>query len=363
MHHDLPHDAAMPESDAAYKQYQKVLKFLFVWIAAVMVAVFSIDAPPFDPSYDDAEYSSTHGYFYSLILLYLPLVFLVFWYRQKRDEKQLRPLLRSLLSVVAVGAGVWVVLDVALANLFFLFPNADAQFLPAFWAFLWKDDCNSFWQFLKIPSCYPRSIPSEEVLFYAGAGALLTAMYMWAVEDFYSLYTLPRRDYIEEAKKVGPLIHWNRKLIALGIAIVAIGTLLKWLLGGGTGRIPLYLLAQVLIVFIPVSALYDRVHRFTNPRAFLFVLLLAVFVSTVWEVTLAIPFGWWNYQGHAMVGIYIPAWSNLAIEAPGLWLSIGWTSMFAYEVCKIKALTDRTWRQVLFGTAPRAAAAPELIAS
>ena len=35
------------------------------------------------------------------------------------------------------------------------------------------------------------------------------------------------------------------------------------------------------IVFVPLSALYTRVHSFTNPPAFIFVMLVHVLVSVV----------------------------------------------------------------------------------
>jgi hypothetical protein len=112
---------------------------------------------------------------------------------------------------------------------------------------------------------------------------------------------------------------------------------------------PSYLLAELLLVFVPLSALYNRVGSLTNIRAFTFVLPLHALISVVWEATLALPYGWWHYQDHAMMGATISAWSNLPIEAGGLWLSVGWTSMLTYEVAKIRVLSQRTWGELLFG--------------
>ena len=144
---------------------------------------------------------------------------------------------------------------------------------------------------------------------------------------------------------------WNRRFIFVGIAVAVLGIVIKkwgWWHPYHAG-LPYYLLAEIVIVFVPLSALYTRVHRFTNPRAFLFVMMIHILVSVVWEATFALPFGWWNYQPASMMGIFVEAWSNLAIEACGLWLSVGWASMFVYESTKIKVVTGKTWREVLFG--------------
>ena len=179
-------------------------------------------------------------------------------------------------------------------------------------------------------------------------------MYMWATEDFYDAYTISRPLYEKKAKEAPPLIKWNRALVLAGVGVLAAGLIAKkfgWWDHDSTGW-PYYLIVEVLIVFLPLSAVYTNVHQFTNPRAFMFVLVLHVLVSLAWEVTLALPYGWWDYQGHAMAGITITAWSNLAIEASALWLSVGWASMFIYETTKIKVLSGRTWKEVLLGPRP-----------
>ena len=45
-------------------------------------------------------------------------------------------------------------------------------------------------------------------------------------------------------------------------------------------------------------------------------------VSMLWEATLALPYGWWNYQRETMTGIFIGAWSGLPIEAIIVWSSL-----------------------------------------
>jgi hypothetical protein len=348
-----PQQVTRQRSTSDYQAYQKVLAFIAVWVLAVVLAVFLIDAPTVVPIWEHPDYHNTLGYTYSLVLLFLPLAFLGYWYYTSRDELDLRPLMRSMIRIVMASALGWVLLDIFLANALFSFPDSAAHLhqtlVPGY---LWSGECSTIWTLWKFPACYfPRSIPLEEILFYLGGAALLSMMYMWASEDFYSEYTLSRSDYTAQANEVGPLVHWNRRLVFIGIAMAIIGILIKkfgWWHPYHEGW-PVYLFAELAIVFVPLSALYTRVHAFTNTRAIIFVMLVHILVSVVWETTLALPFGWWNYKPHAMLGIFVEVWSHLAIEACGLWLSVGWASMFIYETSKIKVVTGKSWREVLFG--------------
>ena len=340
-------------SPAYYRGYQKVLVFIAVWVLAVVLAVFLIDVPEVGPIWQNDNYHHTFGYTYSLVLLFLPLAFLVRWYFESRDVLDLRALMRQIVWIVVFSAFSWIVLDILFANLLFSFPDKNAHvhatLVPGY---LWSGSCSTISSLWNFPGCYfPRSIPLEEILFYLGGAALLTLMYMWASEDFYSEYTLPRPEYTRQAKAVGPLVYWNKWFLVAAITLAVLGVLIKkfgWWHPYHAG-LPYYLFAELLIVFLPLAALYTRVRTFTNPRAFIFVMLVHVLVSVIWETTLALPFGWWNYRPYAMMGIFIEAWSRLAIEATGLWLSVGWASMFTYEATKIKVVTGKTWRAVLFG--------------
>jgi hypothetical protein len=336
--------------DLLYGEYRGLLTFIGVWVAAVVFAVSKVNAPDVPPIWRTDGYKSVGGYTYSLSLIALPLLFLGRWYYSRRDKKKLRPLMRALsVNVIVIGV-VWICLDVFLANKIFAFPNHDATILPMFWGYSWASGCTTLWTILR-GSCYQRNIPTEEIFFYLGNTALLSMMYMWATEDFYCEYTIPRAHYERAAKKAPPLIRWNRLIILVAAAMFVAGFIAKkfgWWPHDASGW-PSYLFIEIIIVFLPLAAVYTNVHAFTNPRAFMFVLVLQVLVSLVWEATLAVPFGWWNYQPHQMMGLTVSAWSNLPLEAWGLWLSVGWGSMFIYETTKIKVLSGRTWREVLWG--------------
>ena len=49
---------------------------------------------------------------------------------------------------------------------------------------------------------------------------------------------------------------------------------------------------------------------------------LILLISLLWEVTLAIPYGWWDYRPGAMMGLAIAAWRGLPVEAVCVWLAV-----------------------------------------
>ena len=44
------------------------------------------------------------------------------------------------------------------------------------------------------------------------------------------------------------------------------------------------------------------------PNGFTAALLAWIFISLLWEVTLALPYHWWGFNHEAMAGLYIKAW-------------------------------------------------------
>ena len=82
--------------------------------------------------------------------------------------------------------------------------------------------------------------------------------------------------------------------------------------------------------------------RFINWRAFSFTFFLLLLISLLWEVTLALPYGWWEYRSNILIGFHIGAWSGLPLEAVCVWLAVTFTTVITYEVIKIwKALGTR----------------------
>jgi hypothetical protein len=327
-------------------EFQKVLVFIAAWVAAVALAIAAVDIPP--PLPGEAS-TLSGGYTYSLVLVLLPWGFLLWWFQKARDEFDLRAIGKAVFWNAVMFGVLWTALDIFLAHRFFTFPEENTHLLPQIPGYTWSGACSTIWTFSNL-SCYELNIPLEEVVFYLVSAALLRMLYMWGTEDFFRLYTLPRSSYVEKAHLALPLVKLNKTLLVVGLVILATGIAVKkagW--HGNEAGFPYYLVALLTIVFGTLIALHTRVHKFTNSRAFLFAMALQVVISLVWEGTLALPYRFWNYQMTAMVGLTAVPWSNLAIEACFLWVSVGWSVMLWYEASKIKAVTGRSWPEVLTG--------------
>jgi hypothetical protein len=65
-----------------------------------------------------------------------------------------------------------------------------------------------------------------------------------------------------------------------------------------------------------------------------FTMLITTLISIIWEVTLALPRGYWNYNPEYMLGISIEPWNNLPVEAVSVWIFCS-LIILSYEYTKI----------------------------
>lgn len=338
--------------------WQKVLAFVAVWASAVIFALSKIRVSNVHTPHiwERPGYNLTHGYTYSLALILLPLLGLVWWYvKARRDDRDgsLRRLIRAVVKGALLTAAIFVLFDVLFASYLFRFPHAESVLGIRFWGYQWaaSGDCSTIWDVYRFPACYPRTIPIEEIAFYLGGAAVLRGMYIWASEDFLSLYTLPPADYAAQARGVRRLVSLNVVPILIVATVFALGLYAKR--QHDPGGYPVYLILQIVIIWPPLLLLYGRVKPFINTRALLMVMVLQVLVSVIWEATAAVPYGWWAYQPQGMIGQFVLPWSELPIEACGFWIGVGWSATFIHEATKIKVRSQRSWRGVLFGEPTR----------
>ena len=348
----------LPFSDAA--DWQKVLMFILAWGAALTFAVSRISIPSEHkpPLWTLEGYGLKYGYTFSLSLIVVPLLSLVWWYlvmRKTDTEGKLRRLVRASIVQSAFAGFLFVIFDALFATKLFAFPDPNATVGLMFWGYTWSGDCSTVWTFHRLFSCYERTIPIEEIIFYVGGAAILRGTYLWASEDFIKLYSKPDAEYAAAAKSVTRLLQVHVKVLVVLLAILGLGIYLKHRLDGGFAT---YLVLQAVIISLPAALLYKAVRDFVNTRALLMVLVLQAFVSVIWEATAALPYGWWNYKPEGMIGIPVPPWSNLPIEASLFWVSVGWSAIFLQEVTKIKVRSERGWLDLLVGRKPAVAPLP-----
>jgi hypothetical protein len=115
---------------------------------------------------------------------------------------------------------------------------------------------------------------------------------------------------------------------------------------------PGYVTYLVVAAFVPSTGLFRTAQPFINWRAFSFTCFFIILVSLLWEATLAIPYGWWGYRAAAMLGLTIGAWSQLPVEAVGVWLAVSFATVIGYEVVKLWLATGKRAREAFFGVRP-----------
>ena len=114
---------------------------------------------------------------------------------------------------------------------------------------------------------------------------------------------------------------------------------------------PGYFIVLVVGGLTPAMSFYPATKRFINWRALSMTMFFIMLVSMLWEATLALPYGWWNYQQQAMMGVFIGAWCDLPIEAVLVWLAVSYGTVILFEVVKIWQASDRRMKEMMFGEA------------
>ena len=311
----MPED---PKRSVRYQRYLYLVAGIVLGVIAAWIAMSSIEqAPP--ALYPEG--AAPLGYTKSLILFILPLAAMGLWfYRpERRRNRHWAPFWYTILFITVL----WTILDILLAHTFFVFPDPDAGtgiLIPGY-------DPNTGWGL---------NVPIEEVLFYILGSAFLVLGYIWASEAWF-----PERD-LADAEYDG---HWPERLTTLikpsyligGVIAVVVAIVIKetGLFGAQQDGFPGYFLYLVLLIALPAAMLFGFEFRFINLPAFLVTVMAIVIIGILWEVTLALPYGWWNYQANAMIGIFIRPWSNLPIEAAFLWVAAAWSNVAIYELLRI----------------------------
>jgi hypothetical protein len=78
----------------------------------------------------------------------------------------------------------------------------------------------------------------------------------------------------------------------------------------------------------------------------------------LWEATLALAYGWWNYQHGRMTGIFIGAWWGLPVEAVLVWVAVTYATVIVFEAVKIWLASERKAKDVFLGIKEQGPGAP-----
>jgi hypothetical protein len=274
---------------------------------------------------NDSANPTPLGYTWSLLLFIIPLAALGGWYIRRSDLSLARKAFWRTL-VVLTPAGF--VLDLLFGNKFFTFPNEHAALG------------------LNLPAV-GGGIPIEEFVFYLTGFMLVLLSYLWADEYWVRAYNIP--DYRSQVKDLRRIAQFHAPSLILGAALVAGAVLYKKVFSPSPEGFPWYFTYLVATAIVPSAGFFRAAQPFINWRAFSFTFFFILLVSVLWEVTLALPYGWWDYRPAAMMGLTIGAWRGLPVEAVCVWLAVSFTTVIVYEVIKIwQALGTSAW-EAFFG--------------
>ena len=249
-----------------------------------------------------------YGYTVSLGLWAGPVSVLLYWFL--RRWKSWEPWDKWALVITAATVGLLgLVLDILFASRFFHFHNRGAT-LEDLW----------------LPVVGGR-IPIEEIFFYLGAGLFLVLSYFWVNHYWFGL---------RSPKDAPPGLVFNWWALA-AVAALALAGLAYKKYGDHPYRdgLPEYYLFQLGVAVAPGLVLFRWSKNRINWRAFTLATCSGLLISLIWEASLGFPYQWWGYNLDRMLGLLVPGWFGLPIEAPMLWLCTGLLGFTVIEVLRV----------------------------
>lgn len=253
-------------------------------------------------------------YTVSLAIWVLPILFFSVFFVSRRlltPEKTF-----ALIVTVAALAAIGCVLDLVFGKMFFRFPN------PA----------------MVVPLGRIRGMPGEEYVFYITGFWFIIFLYVFCDEWFLKKYNLPDERYARYRDRLKRTVfpHWLSLWLLAGLSLLGIA--LKRLCNPAGPWLPGYFLFLMCAAYVPMILFYRVSKRFVNWRAFWFTIIVTLLVSVIWEATLALPRGYWDYHKEPMLGIFIGPWHDLPVEAVTVWIFCTLV-IIVYEYVKIVYFT------------------------
>jgi hypothetical protein len=266
-----------------------------------------------------------YGYTFSLLLFLVPIAAIGLWLMPAEGVEIPK---RAFWRTIAILGPAGCALDVFFASRFFTFPNKGAT--------------------LGIDTpVVGGSVPIEEYIFYFSGFVAMLLIYLWLNEYWLSAYAVP--DYASESRQIRRLLKFHPASLIGGIALVAAAVLYKKVISHDPSGFPAYFTVLVAGAMVPSMSLFDSARRLINWRAFSLTIFMILLISMFWEATLAVPYGWWGYQPHQMMGLFIGAWAGLPVEAVFVWIAITWATTIVFETVKICLASEKRVRDSLLG--------------
>jgi lycopene cyclase domain-containing protein len=269
--------------------------------------------------------ASPYGYTLSILLFIVPILVIAFWFvPQEHIKIEKKSFWWTIGLLFPIGAG----LDFFFARYFFVFPNPGATLG------------------IKAPAL-GAPVPIEEYAFYLTGFLCVLLLYIWLDQYWLAAYNVDTES--AQRKQFHRLLKPHPESIVLAIVLVAAAILYKKHFSPFSLGFPGYFIFLVLTGLVPSSALLPSARPVINWRAFSLAAFFVLLISLIWEATLAIPYGWWNFRDEQMLGVRITAWGQLPIEEVCLWIAVTYATVIVYETVKCWQASGKSMRHALLG--------------
>ena len=315
----------VPPRKVTSRQSDHIIFLMLIMVAVpAAITLHTVRAPLAYP--DFSSNSTPFGYTWSLLLFIVPIVVIAGWFLPHEGvEIPKKAFWRTLAILVPCGFG----LDFFFARWFLRFPNSAATLgigAPAL----------------------GKPVPIEEYVFYLTGFVTVLLIYVWADEFWFAAYNVG--DYPGESRKIPRLLQFHGASVVLGLVLIAAAIVYKKAFSPIPEGFPGYFTFLVAAALIPAAAFFPSARAFINWRALSLTLFMVVLISLIWEVTLALPYGWWGFQKNQMIGLFIGAWYGLPIEEVGLWIAVSYTTVIVFEVVKLWQASGKKAKHAFLGT-------------
>jgi hypothetical protein len=301
-----------------------VVTIMAMIVVPAALTLHTVRLSALNPTITTTPGASPYGYSVSLLLFLVPILVIAFWFVPEQSIKiEKKSFLWTIGLLFPLGAG----LDFFFARYFFTFPNQSATLG------------------IKAPAL-GAPVPIEEYIFYLTGFLCVLLLYIWLDEYWLEAYNVDNES--AQRKQFHRLLKPHPESIILAIILVTGAILYKKYLSHTTG-FPGYFIFLALGALVPSSALLPSARPVINWRAFSLTAFFILLVSLMWEATLAIPYGWWNFRDEQMLGVRITAWGDLPIEEVCLWIAVTYATVIVYETVKCWQASGRSMRHALFG--------------
>ncbi len=285
---------------------------------------------------------SPYGYTVSLLLFLVPILVIGGWLVPQDNVKISK---KSLLRTLALLFPLGVLLDFFFAHLFLKFPNPNATLgipAPAL------GDSGLKHIFVGTPGhVVIGSVPLEEYVFYFTGFVCVLLLYIWLDEYWLTAYSIGQHD--PQRTNFQRLLRFHPASLLLAVTLIAAAIAYRHFFAPNPPGFPGYFTFLVASALGPSAALFPEALPVINWRAFSLTLFVLLLTSLLWEATLGVPYGWWDYQPAQMMGLNITAWNHLPIEAVCVWIAVTYTTVIVYEIVKRWQSSGRKARHAFLG--------------